>query len=40
MAVIYAKLIVKGKKTLKQVPEGLQKEVRKILATLEIGGKL
>lgn len=36
MAVVYATLILKGKKTLKQVPEKLRNEVEEILKTLEI----
>lgn len=36
MAVVYATLILKGKKTLEQVPEKLRSEVAEILKTLEI----
>lgn len=36
MAVIYATLIVKGKKTIDQVPEKLQDQVREILTDLEV----
>ena len=36
MAVIYATLIVKGKKTFDQVPERLQAQVREILVDLEV----
>ncbi len=36
MAVVYATLILKGKKTLEQVPEKLRNEVEEILKTLEI----
>ena len=36
MAVIYATLIVKGKKTIGQVPERLQAQVREILVDLEV----
>lgn len=36
MAVIYATLIVKGKKTIDQVPERLQAQVREILVDLEV----
>lgn len=36
MAVVYATLIVKGVKTLEQVPDRLQAEVRDILDALEI----
>lgn len=36
MAVIYATLIVKGKKTIDQVPERLQVQVREILTDLEV----
>lgn len=39
MAVIYATLIVKGKKTIDQVPARLREEVEKLLNALEIGGK-
>lgn len=37
MAVIYATLIVKGKKTFAQVPEKIQDQVREILIDLECG---
>lgn len=36
MAVVYATLIVKGKKTLEQVPEKLKAEVQELLAALEV----
>ena len=36
MAVIYATLIVKGKKTIDQVPERLQARVRESLVDLEV----
>lgn len=36
VAVIYATLIVKGKKTFDQVPERLQAQVREILVDLEV----
>ena len=36
MAVVYATLIVKGKKTLEQVPAKLREEVEDILETLEV----
>lgn len=36
MAVVYATLIVKGKKTLDQVPTRLKAEVQEILEALEI----
>ena len=36
MAVVYATLIVKGKKTLDQVPDRLRKEVETILESLEV----
>lgn len=36
MAVVYATLILKGKKTLEQVPEKLRNEVSEILKTLEV----
>lgn len=39
MAVIYATLIVKGKKTIDQVPARLREEVEELLTALEIGGK-
>lgn len=35
MAVVYATLIVKGKKTFAQVPAKLQAEVREILLSLD-----
>lgn len=35
MAVIYATLIVKGKKTFAQVPEKIKEQVRQVLADLE-----
>ncbi len=35
-AVVYATLIIKGKKTLEQVPEKLREEVEDILETLEV----
>lgn len=35
MAVIYATLIIKGKRTYKSVPERLKTEVREILVSLE-----
>lgn len=35
MAVVYATLIVKGKKTFAQVPEKLQEQVRQILIDLD-----
>lgn len=35
MAVIYATLIVKGKKTYAQVPEKIREQVRQILVDLE-----
>lgn len=37
MAVVYATLIVKGKKTFAQVPEKLKAEVREILVSLDCG---
>lgn len=37
MAVVYATLIVKGKKTFAQVPEKLKAEVRDILISLDCG---
>lgn len=37
MAVVYATLIVKGKKTFSQVPVKLRNEVRDILVTLDCG---
>lgn len=36
MAVVYATLIVKGKKTLSQVPAMLRDQVKEILADLEV----
>jgi hypothetical protein len=36
MAVVYATLIVKGKKTLEQVPSLIRKQVEEILADLEV----
>lgn len=36
MAVVYATLIVKGKKTLDQVPAKLREEVKDILEALEV----
>lgn len=36
MAVVYATLIVKGKKTLDQVPAKLREEVEDILEALEV----
>ena len=36
MAVVYATLIVKGKKTLEQVPAKLRDEVKGILEALEV----
>ena len=35
VAVVYATLIVKGKKTFAQVPEKLKEQVREILTDLE-----
>lgn len=35
MAVIYATLIVKGKKTFSQVPEKIKEQVRQVLVDLE-----
>jgi hypothetical protein len=35
MAVIYATLIVKGKKTYKQVPDKIKPQVRQVLIDLE-----
>ena len=37
VAVVYATLIVKGKKTLDQVPAMLREQVKSILADLEVG---
>lgn len=36
MAIIYATLIIKGKKTLNQVPALLRKQVEEILKDLEV----
>lgn len=36
MAVVYATLIIKGKKTLEQVPDKLREEVEDILETREV----
>lgn len=36
MAVVYATLIIKGKKTLEQVPARLRAEVEEILNALEV----
>ena len=36
MAVVYATLIIKGKKALEQVPAKLREEVEDILETLEV----
>ncbi len=36
MAVVYATLIVKGKKTLEQVPALIREDVRQILVDLEV----
>lgn len=36
MAIIYATLIVKGRKTFKQVPEKLKEQVKQILIDLEL----
>lgn len=36
MAVVYATLIIKGKKTLSQVPAMLREQVKDILADLEV----
>ena len=36
MAVIYATLIVKGKKTIKDVPEKIKDQVKAILVDLEV----
>lgn len=36
MAVIYATLIVKGKKTFDQVPERIRAQVKEILADLDV----
>lgn len=37
MAVVYATLIVKGKKTFAQVPDKLKSEVKDILLSLDCG---
>lgn len=36
MAVIYATLIIKGKKTFDQVPERIQAQVKEILSDLDV----
>lgn len=36
MAVVYATLIIKGKKTLEQVPAKLRSEVEEIIEALEV----
>jgi len=36
MAVVYATLIIKGKKTFQDVPERLKEQVRQILIDLEV----
>ncbi len=36
MAVVYATLIIKGKKTLEQVPAMLREQVAEMLADLEV----
>jgi len=36
MAVVYATLIIKGKKTLEQVPAMLREQVAQMLADLEV----
>lgn len=36
MAVVYATLIIKGKKTLEQVPALLREQVKEILTDLEV----
>lgn len=36
MAIIYATLIVKGKKTFAQVPEKLRNQVKEVLTDLEV----
>jgi len=36
MAVIYATLIVKGKKSIDQVPEKIREQVKQILIDLEV----
>jgi len=37
MAVVYAALIVKGRKTLEQVPALIREQVKEILNDLEVG---
>ena len=37
MAVVYATLIIKGKKTIDQVPEKLREQVKQILIDLDCG---
>ena len=37
MAVIYATLIVKGRKTFRQVPDKIKDQVRQVLVDLECG---
>lgn len=39
MAVVYATLIVKGKKTLEQVPALIRDQVREILIDLEVAAE-
>lgn len=39
MAVVYATLIVKGKKTLEQVPALIRDQVREILVDLEVAAE-
>lgn len=36
MAIVYAVLIIKGKKTLDQVPELIRSDVEQVLADLEV----
>lgn len=36
MAMIYAQLIIKGKKTFKEVPDKLKEQVKSILIDLEL----
>lgn len=36
MAVVYATLIIKGKKTIEQVPALIREQVKEILADLEV----
>lgn len=36
MAVVYATLIIKGKKTMEQVPESLKADVKEILEACEV----